>query len=391
MSKKDLKSNIEDLERIDRRLWDITARLPVKSGSIFKLSELAYENWGIEVTDENRERLKERADKFYGKDAVQSREVSPITKTSFRRTLERTMREFITSVSKAVMLSKWSKEKEEINVLDIGSGTGSTTAAIYGGLFYSGGLYTADLLPRIRWNLLDRSGSSLDLARNKLINLYGIPRGRVSTYSSDDVDFLKQTRLEFDLVVSVSHFHHKPFSDWYEILHERMSNDSFLLVGDWYSSLFQHPRGVYNLMRAMGADKETLADFSNLFDIERNPHFFDELTEMEENAVRDHVEHWSRICNILRDESMLGVSHPDVYLIEAHETTSQREKKMSDAGFDVDWKKVKDSFKERYDGELPNLPAKLINKSEFSSVLGAFKRSSKKSGKSPKGKARRKR
>ncbi len=368
---KNVEYDVTEIDLLDRKSWKVTSDLAIHSGSILKVSDLGYPQWGIGLNEDNRDRLKELAAEYYNKDGLQAMSVSQFTTTDFRRSHEEWMRNIIASVANRILCILALKKKNAVlNVLDIGAGEGSLTAAIFGKIFHS---EASGVLPRIRWYLLDRSPEYLRIAKQKLNKLYGIRGDSLVDIGSDDENYLRTQNIRFDLVVSISHFHHKSFADWFSLLHERMSDDGFLFIGDWYSPLFHHPYGVYKLLLKLEASDELLAEFSRLFDIDTGREFFSRFNASEIDASERHMQHWINIYDSVVKMRRKGLEVPRIFFLEAHETSNQRKQKLQDAGFCVDWEAINKAFKSRHGVSLGSFTSRLIRNSDFARVLAATK------------------
>jgi len=358
--------DIDKLREFDEKLWQITKDLPIRTGSVFKVPSAAYHRWGIEKTAENEEWLKKESGKFYVKDTDELL-IDPyrenMIKTPFRVWTESRMADEIGWIVREFMRSMDDGERE-FSVCDIGARFGQTTTSIVTSLRDSD---MDGALTRTKFYLIDRSAPKLEYARREL-ERYGAICSPKPDY---DEDYLgEQPDGRFDIIVSLAHFHHKPFPDYFDEINRVLADDGVLVVGDWHSALWDHPINAAKLLERIGAGGQALDAFREHFGRELMlPDPDPKLDGEERQALEDHMACWIEIAANLNKISR--TSRPRVYFLEAHETSKARTKKLEKAGFVVDMDEIRKAFPK---SKLENIPRKVLRNSDFAVVMAAMKR-----------------
>ncbi len=358
--------DIDKLREFDDKLCQITKDLPIRSGSVFKVPSAAYHRWGIEVTLENREWLKKESVKYYGKD-IDELLLDPyrenIVKTPFRAWTESRMADEIGWIVRELMRSMDDGQKE-FSVCDVGARFGQTTASVVTSLRDSD---MDGVLRRTKFYLVDRSAPKLEYARRELERYGAICAAK----PEHDEDYLNEQRDgRFDIIISLAHFHHKSFPDYFNEINRVLADDGVLVVGDWHSALWDHPINAAKLLERIGAGSQVLDAFREHFGRElMTPDPDPKLDADEKQALEDHMNCWIEIATNLN--KLNRTARPRVYFLEAHETSKARKKKMEGAGFVVDLDQIRKAFPK---SKLENIPRKVLRDSDFAVVMAAMKR-----------------
>ena len=365
-------TSVEDICEFDKEVWEVTKGLPIRTGSILRVPSESYSQWRMGLTEENREKLAEMADEFRKKD-YKERERNPnienVQKTSESISMRDSMARVIGHIVKEVM-GALDKSKREFSICELATGRGHASSAIAAALW--GDSKTSTLLKRTSFYLVDYSGKKLEDVRGQL-ETYS-PKHIHLDFSNDD-DFLKGTRERFDIVVSLCHFHKKPFlQDTLKGIHDILTDKGVLVSGDWHSRLCNHPSDIYHLLEMMGAEAARLNLFRDLFGRFLEPSSYPDLEPGEIMAVTDHQEHWVDVhYDILQSRSTM-VEGTRMYVLGAFDTTRKRIEKLEKADLITDPEKIRRAFPK---ASLTDNPMRMVKASDRASVIMAMKKRSK--------------
>lgn len=372
-------TSISDIEERDNQLTNVTRPLGeseyrlVRIGSIFKIDSSLYPMWGIGITDENRDALKRKSDEMYRKDykeRIKDEEIEYILKTDFKVTNGSRMAEFI-GITAREMLRSLDDGKRQFLICDVPARDGQLSTAIAHAL--SRDSKTQGILERTVFHLVDVSEDKIKKATS-VLSQFGV---RIEKQLRHDEEFFDELngRHRFDMVVSLSHFHHKSFlSDYLRKIHRVLADDGALVVGDWHSAICSHPAYIYELLQKTGLEPRRLDEFRSVMREyllqNREP-----LEEEELKAMVDHMEHWGTIASRLR--STTSTIKRRVYVLGAYDTSKQREKKLEEAGFTTDIEKIRTAFPKARLAEFSKPDAavkKFVSGSDSAVVMSAVKK-----------------
>ncbi|MBD3209858.1 methyltransferase domain-containing protein [Candidatus Micrarchaeota archaeon] len=362
-----LLTSVDDIVRFDGESHKITKGMPIRTGSILKVPSVQYHNWGIGVTEENREELAEKADFYRKKDYLERErdpEISVIEKTPLSSGVRSSMRRTLVHLAKEYMKANDDSERE-FRILDLATGGGETVSALATTLWTDPGM--KELLERTSFYLVDYSGSKLERARK---NLEQYHPARVDPNMKKDEDFLETTGLKFDIVFSLCHLHKKPFLDGLlKKINGVMERNGVFLSGDWHSTLCNTPEHTYNLLQRMGLDSRRLNMFRELFYDFLNLGSTPGTTREEVQGRADHQDYWVGVHQ--RIFSSLGeVEKARHYILGSFDTTRDRVDSMEQHGLVVDPAKIRKAFPK---ASFPPTPVKMMHKTDRASVIMAAK------------------
>ena len=359
-------SSIDDIREFDGRFCEITKGLPIRTGSISRVPSDAYFRWGIEVSSENRVALAEMSDAFRRKDYEDRRVYGPTnqyedtpftksTKTNLARVIGKVVMEILKSLDDGT---------RSFRICDLAPGRGRASTAIATAL--RSDRSTEGILKRTTFNLVDYSDIFLPSARASLEVFQ--PEG-VRAHSIKDEDFLAENGGQFDVVVSLCHFHKKPFPDVYGKVFSALREGGVLVSGDWHSSLCNHPSNVYHLFEKMRIESRRLDMFRELMGNLLDPVSCPDMTMDQLKSIDDHQVHWADVYDqIIRSPAQ--VVQPRIFVLGAFDTTIARQQKLEDAGFKTDMDTISRAFPR---AKLPGLPKYLTPGSDRASVMMGFK------------------
>ena len=333
-------TSVEGLAEFNGRLIDITRHLPVCIGSVFKIDSAFYPNWGIGLTPDNGEFVKGEASKFYKKD-YDERIINPETErvlmTEPKKNSEQRMREFIAIIVREVLRHKMREGGDSFTVCDVPCRDGRLSAAIAHALHRDPEM--RPILDITTFQLVDASQKKTIEARRSLNQFGG---NAMDILMSDENFFSGIPHGTIDVVVSLSHFHHKPFlGGLLAKVRESLARDGVLVVGDWHSLLCSHPYFMKHLFDNIWLDSGRKQLFEDLMGGRLAAQPAIETTE-ERMALMDHVVHWRQVYEKLKAGTISP--KPRVYVLGAYDTSEQRVKKLEDAGFVLDQSRIRKAF-----------------------------------------------
>ena len=368
-----LKKTIPELEGHDEKSWRLYSGsgLLIKPGSLFKVHNSAYKNWGVGLTHENKAWLKKEAEKYYEKD-LQERDQKSIDIGSLTiQPFSHYMSAATQTVGKIVkqIMRKLSGKKDMIKICVLGPRNGGLVVPMISNIRN----LDAKLLERIQFYLVEPS-VKVENARN-ILPTYGVNEIEKMTDSGFSIEnkiderFLStQEDEKFDLMVSLFHLHCKPFPDHLVEIYRVMKDDAALVIADNYSPLWYHPAFVYDLLSDMKAGENVLEGFKKYFDFkcaDRPP-----LTELEYGAISDHKRHMLKIVAELRNGPD---TEKPVFVFRAHKTVEAGITELCDNGFTLRAERRVELYPEIDKIPGMKLPYHIIDDSEYITLLVAFK------------------
>jgi SAM-dependent methyltransferase len=359
-------TNFDEIVRFDTDFWNVTKDLPIRTGSLMRLSEESFRNWRIGITPENKQLIKRLGEDFRQKDYCEKQRDSSI------RTVETTdwidmirngMTRAMVHYAKEVLLSL-DDGKRALNVCELASGYGKVSVSLAASLLAQG---SNDLLSRTRFYLVDYSEEKLKRAVEKL-EPYN--PAEIVTVPMSDEEFLAAFKEKSDVMLSLCHMHKRPFlGDLLEKINDSLSRKGVVISGDLHSSLPSHPMLMYQLLERMGTENRRLKLFRDMFSA-----FMDAKTipaSAEENrAITDHQEYWAGVYNEILSSKSTGTMRSRHYVLGAFDTTKKRVALMEDKGFIIDPDKVRRAFPK---AKIGSNPVHMAPGSDRASVVLAMK------------------
>lgn len=346
--------------------------LITRPGTLLKIYSGYYPNYGFEATKENKNELLEIINKFYNKDREnesQEKTINPrglIIQPYFHFT-----NSTVNHIARAVLLKmKEMKPKadELIKICIIGSRDGTLILAILNAIREM----RASFLDRTQFYLVEPYQKKLEATMAKL-PIYGLRSisetkagGFSAEYKTDDEFLATQKSSEFDIVISYYHLHCKPFQDNLSEIRRVLKDDGVFMMADYFSPLFGYPAFVVDLLMNIGADNDIIRKFAASFDCFTKPN----LSELEENALNDHIEYWVKIVNELRN-ARIQLEKP-IYFLRAHTTLEKRIEILKEHKFTIDTRKIQKIIKRFKEFKRPN-PYRLDPTTDFISLILAVK------------------
>jgi SAM-dependent methyltransferase len=361
---------MSDINAFDEEFWRVTKGLPIRTGSILRVPGPYYSNWGIEVTDENREQIIEKYDFYRQKDYKEkegNKGIEALERTPLSIGIRTSMRRTIVHIAKEIM-KMLDDGKREFRICDLAASNGGTVSGLATALWSD--RQTQNMLRRTSFYLVDYSGSKLEDARAEL---EAFRPGLIDTHMGKDELFLEKTiektREKFDIVLSLCHLHKKPFLEGVlGQVHKVLEKNGLFLSGDWHSSLCNHPAYTYELLQRMAIDRKRLEMFRELLHDFMDPISEPDTMHEELRGRAEHQEYWAgRHQQILAERALKEGRH---YFLGAFDTTRARVDSLEKASLTVDPDKIKKAFPK---AGLPQTPMRMMHKTDRASVIMAMK------------------
>lgn len=365
---------VNELLDIERALNEACRELSYLPGSIFRIASQYLKNWGIEVTPENREWIELRSITSYEEEWERSTEASHeaikrATKDAGLHEGNPKLNTYVGGTAGEILLSM-DDEERSFNILDIGAGTGETTAALLDYMDIRGEK-AKEIIRRSQLTLLDVSRDTLNEAdrriRAHIINESAKVKFRTVDDTHSFIDEIKEGN--FDLVISSAVFHHMTFPTYLDSIKKGLGGDGVVVVGDWYTRIWEHPAFVAPVLRELGMSRDSLMQFEFMFGLGVNdrqrlekgfePHEIDANKSMVEYIIK------------LGHEFARVPQESRLFFLEGHEALGDRVRKLEDTGFVVDLKELRE--KHRGFVSMDNNVRRLYPKSDIAAVVACAK------------------
>ncbi len=367
-SEKPLLTDFDEIMQFDRDFWEITKGLPVRTGSLTRLSEGNFARWGIGITEGNRELIRKEGDRFRKKDyeeigrdsTIESMEAE-IWSTMTERSMMRVMAHFSVEV-----LTALDDGERTFNICELASDYGQMSINVASSLFADP--KKAGILARTNFMLVDYLQNRLDIASSKL----GQYRpASVAVAQQNDDEFLDATTAKYDIILSLCHLHKKPFlGDTLGKVQGVLAKKGVLISGDWHSSLSAHPLIICELLQSMGVDSWRLNLFRKMFGAFIGEGTKPAMTAAEKRSVEEHQKYWVNVNKeILASPKMLAMKSRH-YVIGAYDTTEGRLRTMEDSGLITDPDRIRKAFR---GAKLHENPVTMAPVADRASVIMALK------------------
>ena len=332
----ELKSAIGDLRKIDETLHLICEGLSVAPGSIFRIASQYLVNWGILITDENREWIEEQSNRSYREEW---RGGSGESNEAIAHAIEKANliygNDYLNTVVAEMTVEildgmSHGKDRKKLIICDMGAGTGGTTGAVLDMME----LKKKRKLSRLcHFYLVEPSLERLREA-NERLKRHSLQVDYELVCSSQEVHLSMIRDSRFDMMVSTAVFHHMSFPTYLQQIREKMADGGVMVVGDWFTTMWQHPAQLVPILRALGATEPKQKLFETYFNVRREDiqRLERALTPQQREANRYMLKYVIALA-----EEMRGVeSKSRLCFLEAHESVNDRLSKMQKAGFETD-------------------------------------------------------
>lgn len=372
-------SSIAQLENLDKWFRELCGGLDYQPGSIFRIAGQYLGNWGITVTDENREWIEETSLQSYKQEW---RGAGPSTLEAIRVAGTRAglslgneeLNEILAEMAVEVLISMNDGQRKFL-IGDVGAGTGDTSMAILDDL--SKTAEGRDIMRRCHFYLLEPAFGEMMKAKAAIegfrIGAEGeleMEIGHTMVNQTMETHFPMLPRGPmFDLIVSNAVFHHMTFPTYLRRIYEKLADDGVAVMGDWHTTIWQYPAFVVPILVDLGMEGPRLEEFKTRFCIrEQDREQYEKALRKDQAAANKAMYEFERFLG----EEFQGLEPKERLLfLEAHESLEDRLGKMRESGFCVDM----DELREKHNGfvRMKRNIKELYPQSEMACVVAAGK------------------
>jgi SAM-dependent methyltransferase len=336
----------EGILEIDKVLGGLFEGFRLIPGSICRIANQYLGNWGIAVTEGNREWIEARSLESYEYEWSQSddsyyRAINVATTKAGIEFNNEGLNDTLANKTALVIEAMLRDDKRrEFRILDIGAGNGATTMKVLDVMKIRG--MDPDIFRRCHFYLLEPSDKAL---RKALETMREKKAGsRVSPIGMTVQDHLETTSdRSYDLVISNAVFHHMSFPDYLCQVHSKLAEDGVMIVGDWHTTIWSQPAFLLPILKALGAPGERIREFETFFGVMKGDYerIFKALPEGERESNYFMLEYERHLAEELRGFA----GHSKLYMLEAHESLSDRLASYEKAGFTVELEELSQNHK----------------------------------------------
>jgi len=369
-------TSMDDIRRFSEKLDTILedTACPLRMGSIYRVSELALPNMGIELNDANRAEYANIARESHivdeMSDGLDSDERDNVR--SFRQEVGRDvigeLANYIGIMMKEAFRASYDGSRV-LRICDIAAGSSHLSTAIAAALRSDD--ETSGLIEKVQFTIVDYTSKLERIGRNLKslgvgVDLQRMHDERFLQYHSDE---------KFDFVVLSCHAHRKPMiGEYLKKLNGIMVPGGIIMSGDWHSSLQHYPAQLRVLLQSFGIENAKLKLFDDLFDPLLGETGQDRMNSEETKALQHHMEYWQQLATEVRKPAYAS-GRMKVRILSAFTTSCQLMKEFDKAGFETDVAKIKAAFPESRQPKLPNaIPLRVRDKSDTAAVIMGMKR-----------------
>lgn len=328
---------------------EITADLPVQSGSVLRVPSSAYGNWGIYITNDNRNWLYSQSRKAYEcewaeTDGSLNRLVTEASQQAGLGDVNRHLNNAVGRMAASAAISLVEDGYATIAVCDVGAGTGATSVSFLSAVHNA--LNSRPEKTLVELSVIEPSMARLDEAeRNIAALLAGFPKKNMAVTIKPirlaDIDALGTMRGQH-IIISSASIHHNAFNYHLQAISDALGRNGIFINGDWHDSLSHHPARIYPLLRELGASKEKLAKFAEFFDVtaEKMRKADGGLSGQAISANNQIFSFWAATGAIFARSR----KECPIYFLEAHEPWTSRHANLRENGFCTEPAKLRMAF-----------------------------------------------
>jgi SAM-dependent methyltransferase len=337
--------------------------LPCQLGSVLRIASQYFSNWGIKIDERELKSLERYSIEAYKNEweNVDADVYTAIHEAVIDSNLgdgNHQLNMEIAKFASEIIAGKICR-MEKIVMADIGAGTGDTSGSILAEIKTRLGV---EALKKIEIYFVEPADESNIQIKNLMKKTYPeVNYQRVMATDYANLQMLKKNT--FDLVVSNAVFHHHSFPTYLHDLHRIIKKDGFLIIGDWYTEIWESPLNIaYLLKEAFRIKEEAVNRFIAIFDSNKSwPHVVEYWnSKSDEEKTRNegmflYVKNLAKRLEEKRkaqekEEIITCTACPpkpslSLNLLEAHERYEERLKKMDAAGFETDIKEIKRKYR----------------------------------------------
>jgi hypothetical protein len=360
---KQLITTLQGIQKHDEKFTGIFKkpgfrRHSLRPGSITKLKKEALLRFGIDVSQlssDDREALRRLAENYHKidlDDQEQQPRIDGFVQTPWRQDRKKEMCQYAGATVKELLKSQ--KRKERITIAEIPARRIPASFSVAVAMWNDDD--TREDFERTTFHLVNYDASKMNHAL-KQMQRYMVSDIE-SHWKQTDTDFLKnQPDGSIDIIISLMHLHRKPFlSDYLMDLHRVLSDDGILIIGDWHSTLFDHPVNLCDfLLGTMNAQNE-VDEVRRLLGSElMRPDINVKLTPEETKANETHRRYLNEVYKEIQAAN-LGLP-PRIHIFGAYRTSIDQMEELQFCGFDTDIAVIRRNNPE---SNLVDSPVKLL-------------------------------
>lgn len=355
---------IDDLKGLDNLVHDICEGIRHPIGSIFRVPWQYLRNWGVEVDTDNAHQIEKLSIESYQKEWERSinETYAAIKAATIGAGFRKDNRDLNDAVGSLAMNAVWgmmdADPTREFKIADIGAGEGETTIAVldYMRLGIEQGRINPEILERCKFELIEPSpdalfnpgkegeGGAYQRLRGHPIRKHG--KLNFTLIGNETHEFLAEmTSGNFDMVLSSAVFHHMTFPTYLDLVEDGLKDDGVLVIGDWYTRIWQYPVFVADVLQALNMDPGRLREFKQLFSIKEGDLEL-RLRELNESDERELTTYKLMIDFVVKigNEFLRNNIPPEsrLFFLEGHEGFEDRLGKIKDAGFEHEMRELRE-------------------------------------------------
>lgn len=375
----ELTSSEDGIRKLNEKLAAICGNLPIKPGVIQMLAYQYYPAWGIDMTGDNFERVKNDSTEGYHAWTIGTSESNRAIGRAIKSIgLEQGDMELNKGVAELIVdiLLSLDDGVRHFTLTDLGAGTGNTTDTILEVMGKTEG--GRSLASRCTFELVELSWDRLSEAQEKLgkntIN-DAVRKLRVNRHCESLEKYLSDQKTgNLNAIISSGALHHCSQDGHFYEMHRVLDDEGVLVIGDWHNNLFSHPANLIELLGRLEASEEHIREFKRQFDVtEADAVRFEKGLTKEEKIANKH---FADFIVAMGNEFRRIDERDRLPFFEALESVNERLNKIKKAGFVTDIEELREKhrgFLKIMDPEKGDLVKRIYPKTTVACIMGAGK------------------
>ena len=336
---------IDDITTLDAMAQEATSKLIYPMGSLLKISGHYLSNFCIEIPVGIKPGIEKLSlQKYFDGWKRAGKLTMDAIKTATREAgfpLDNSnLNEHVGKMTVEVLRAMAEHDKTKtFTIVDIGAGEGETTRAVFDAILH---LEAFELAERCEFILIEPSKTNLMAASDTLEEhgvhaVHPIPFSIIGKTNHDFLGRLKDGSV--DMAISSAVFHHMIFPSYLSVINECLVEGGVLVVGDWYTSVFNHPALVAEILEELDIERDQLKRFQSIFDV--SPGEAKDLSS-KLNADERYTNKRMRKYIVAIGQKFLKIppEQRDEFL-EGHTSYHERKQDLDRSGFLTDFKDLK--------------------------------------------------
>lgn len=354
-----LVTTLKDIKAYDRRFWEITKNLPLRTGSLLKVRKEALHRYGIDISRLSRQEIAElrRFSENYHRIDLEDQEQQPkidgFLQTEWRQDRKREMSQYAGQTVKELLRSLVAR-REHMTVAEIPARRKPASFSVAVALWNDPEV--EQLLSKSAFHLVNYNNAKMHSAVREMERYH--VHDIVPNWRKTDVDFLRsQKDGSLDIIITLMHLHKKAFlSEYLKELHRVLSDDGVLVIGDWHSTIFDHPVNTFDFFLNVMKAQQEADEIRKFFGPElMRPDQKVDLTREEIRANKVHLSYLREVYEGIQNAN-LGLP-PRIHIFGAYRTSISLSEELEHCGFDTDIGSIRTNFPE---SKLVDSPVKLL-------------------------------